>query len=98
MRTATTGCRAPGLSRPRSAILWTPGLLGMGGSPRLFFMKATGGRMSAFYGGINYGFGYGGEGWAKAAAVGWQAISLYSNIYVNRVNTTIIHNTYNTRV
>ena len=48
-----------------------------------------------FYGGINYGFGYGGGGYEGGR---WEGGHFSYNTYVNNVNTTIIHNTYNTRV
>jgi hypothetical protein len=48
-----------------------------------------------FYGGINYGFGYGGVGYEGGR---WEGGRFSYNTYVNHVNTTIIHNTYNTRV
>ena len=50
-----------------------------------------------FYGGINYGFGYGGVGYEGGR---WEGGHFSYNTYVNHVNTTIIiiHNTYNTRV
>jgi len=48
-----------------------------------------------FYGGINYGFGYGGVGYEGGR---WDGGHFSYNTYVNHVNTTIIHNTYNTTV
>src|SRR4029077_14189951 len=47
------------------------------------------------YGGITYGFGYGGRGYE---GVRWDRGRFYYNTSVNRVNVTVIHNTYNTRV
>ncbi|MBE7157932.1 MAG: hypothetical protein INR62_05785, partial [Rhodospirillales bacterium] len=44
-----------------------------------------------FYGGINYGFGYGGVGYVGG---GWQGDHFRYNTAVTRVNVTNIHNTY----
>ncbi len=47
--------------------------------------------MIGFYGGINYGFGYGGVGYVGG---GWQGDHFRYNTAVTRVNVTNIHNTY----
>ena len=90
---ATTGCPGPG-STPQVGFLWTPGYWGWGGGAFLFH-EGYWGPQVGFYGGINYGFGYGGDGYEGGR---WENGRFAYNTYVNRVNTTIIHNTYNTRV
>ena len=46
-----------------------------------------------YYGGINYGYGRVGYEGGR-----WEGEHFSYNTCVNQVNTTIIHNTYNTRV
>ena len=48
-----------------------------------------------FYGGINYGFGYTGVGFAGGF---WRGGVYNYNRSVTNINTTVIHNTYNTTV
>jgi hypothetical protein len=48
-----------------------------------------------FYGGINYGFGYFGNGFEGGR---WQDNHFYYNTAVVHVNETIIHNTYRTTI
>ncbi len=79
---------------PQIGFLWTPGYWGWGGSA-FFFHEGYWGPHVGFYGGINYGFGYGGVGYEGGR---WDGGHFSYNTYVNHVNTTIIHNTYNTRV
>lgn len=75
-------------------FLWTPGYWGWGGNAFIFH-EGYWGPQVGFYGGINYGFGYGGNGYQGGR---WEGDHFSYNTYVNRVNTTIIHNTYNTTV
>jgi WXXGXW repeat (2 copies) len=79
---------------PQVGFLWTPGYWGWGGNA-FFFHEGYWGPEVGFYGGINYGFGYGGVGYEGGR---WEGDHFSYNTYVNHVNTTIIHNTYNTRV
>ena len=58
-------------------------------------MKDIGGPEVGFYGGVNYGFGYGGVGYEGGR---WEGGHFSYNTYVNHVDTAIIHNTYNTRL
>jgi hypothetical protein len=44
-----------------------------------------------FYGGVNYGFGYGGVGFVGGA---WRGEHFAYNTAVVNVNSTVIHNTY----
>ena len=79
---------------PEVGFLWTPGYWGWGGSA-FFFHEGYWGPHVGFYGGINYGFGYGGIGYEGGR---WEGGHFSYNTYVNHVNTTIIHNTYNTTI
>ena len=79
---------------PQVGFLWTPGYWGWGGNAFLFH-EGYWGPQVGFYGGINYGFGYGGRGYEGGR---WESGHFSYNTYVNRVDTTIIHNTYNTTV
>ena len=79
---------------PQPLYLWTPGYWGWGGNAFLFH-EGYWGPQVGFYGGINYGFGYGGNGYEGGR---WEGNRFAYNTYVNRVNTTEIHNTYNTRI
>jgi hypothetical protein len=79
---------------PQVGFLWTPGYWGWGGNAFLFH-EGYWGPQVGFYGGINYGFGYGGFGYKGGR---WEGGHFSYNTYVNRVDTTIIHNTYNTTV
>jgi hypothetical protein len=79
---------------PQVGFLWTPGYWGWGGNAFLFHEGYWGSEVG-FYGGINYGFGYGGSGYEGGR---WDGGHFSYNTYVNRVDVTVIHNTYNTRV
>jgi hypothetical protein len=79
---------------PQVGYLWTPGYWGWGENAYAFH-EGYWGENVGFYGGINYGFGYSGRGYEGGR---WDNGRFAYNTSVNRVNTTIIHNTYNTRV
>jgi hypothetical protein len=79
---------------PQVGYLWTPGYWGWGENAYAFH-DGYWGESVGFYGGINYGFGYSGRGYEGGR---WDNGRFAYNTSVNRVNTTIIHNTYNTRV
>jgi hypothetical protein len=79
---------------PQVGFLWTPGYWGWGGNA-FNFHEGYWGPQVGFYGGVNYGFGYGGRGYEGGR---WEGDHFSYNTYVNHVNTTIIHNTYNTTV
>jgi WXXGXW repeat (2 copies) len=79
---------------PQVGFLWTPGYWGWGGNAFLFHEGYWGSEVG-FYGGINYGFGYGGNGYEGGR---WEGGRFSYNTYVNHVNTSVIRNTYNTRV
>src|SRR5271168_311982 len=82
------------IQAPQVGFLWTPGYWGWGGSAYAFH-EGYWGESVGFYGGINYGFGYGGNGYEGGR---WNSGRFEYNTSVNSVNTAIIHNTYNTRV
>lgn len=75
---------------PQFGLLWTPGYWGWGGS-NFYFHGGYWGPHVGFYGGVNYGFGYGGRGYGGGR---WQGGHFFYNSAVNNVTTTKIHNTY----
>jgi hypothetical protein len=75
---------------PQPGFLWTPGYWGW--SNGLFvFHEGYWGRHVGYYGGVNYGFGYGGIGFAGGE---WRGGHFAYNTAVVNVNRTIIHTTY----
>lgn len=79
---------------PAMGLLWTPGYWGWGGGVYVWHAGYWGPHVG-FYGGINYGFGYTGVGFAGGY---WRGGVYNYNSAVTNVNTTVIHNTYNTTV
>jgi hypothetical protein len=75
---------------PAVGLLWTPGYWGWGGSAFIFHEGYWGPHVG-FYGGINYGFGYGGVGFWGGR---WEGGHFSYNTAVMNVNRTVIHNTY----
>jgi hypothetical protein len=77
---------------PEEGLLWTPGYWGWrdGG---FFFNDGYWGPEVGFYGGINYGFGYFGEGYGGGR---WDGGHFFYNRSVNNVDVTRNHNVYNT--
>src|SRR5208283_4400399 len=75
---------------PVVGLLWTPGYWGWAGGAYLWHGGYWGPHVG-FYGGINYGFGYGGVGFAGGY---WRGGVFHYNTAVTNVNTTVIHNTY----
>src|SRR3984957_8102903 len=75
---------------PAVGVLWTPGYWGfVGGVYR--FNAGYWGPHVGFYGGVNYGYGYGGVGFGGGV---WTGGHFSYNTAVVHVNTTVIHNTY----
>ena len=70
-------------------------VIGVGAATPSPGMKATGATSVGFYGGVNYGFGYGGVGYGGGY---WNNGGFYYNRSVNNVNVTNIHNVYNKTV
>jgi hypothetical protein len=79
---------------PEIGFLWTPGYWGWGGDRFIFYEGYWGPRVG-FYGGINYGFGYFGEGYEGGR---WDHDHFFYNRSVNNINITEVHNVYNTTV
>ena len=75
---------------PQVGVLWTPGYWGWGGGAYLWHAGYWGPHVG-FYGGINYGFGYGGVGFVGGR---WNGGAFAYNTAVMNVNRTVIHNTY----
>ena len=79
---------------PVFGYLWTPGYWGWSDGYYVWHAGYWGPHVG-FYGGINYGFGYIGEGYHGGY---WNHGAFVYNTAVTNVNTTIIHNTYNETV
>ncbi|MEO6923426.1 MAG: hypothetical protein ABI142_06335, partial [Bryocella sp.] len=86
---------------PSVGMLWTPGYWGWGGGAYAWH-RGYWGRHVGFYGGVNYGFGYGGVGffggewrgggfYYNRAAANFGGVRV-TNFYENR--TVIVNNTY----
>jgi len=75
---------------PNPGLLWTPSYWGYEGGSYGFHLGYWGASVG-FYGGINYGFGYGGWGYGGG---NWSGGHFRYNTAVTNVNTTIVHNTY----
>jgi YXWGXW repeat-containing protein len=75
---------------PRVGFLWTPGYWGYNGG-NYFFNEGYWGPTVGFYGGINYGYGYGGQGYYGGQ---WVGNTFRYNTAVTRVNKSVIRNTY----
>ena len=78
------------LMAPRVGFLWTPGYWGFAGGLYGWHAGYWGPHVG-FYGGVNYGFGYGGVGFGGGM---WVGSHFSYNTAVANVNTTVIHNTY----
>jgi hypothetical protein len=75
---------------PQVGLLWTPGYWGWGGGGYLFHAGYWGPHVG-FYGGVNYGFGYGGTGFWGGR---WEGGHFAYNTAVMHVDRTVIRNTY----
>ncbi|MGA8706481.1 MAG: hypothetical protein WB646_05780 [Steroidobacteraceae bacterium] len=75
---------------PEVGVLWTPGYWGFVGGMYLWHAGYWGPHVG-FYGGVNYGFGYGGVGFVGGY---WSGGHYAYNTAVTRVNVTVVHNTY----
>jgi hypothetical protein len=79
---------------PEVGLLWTPGWWGWENGAYAFRPGYWGPHVG-FYGGVNYGFGYGGDGFAGGR---WEGGHFAYNTSVTNINRSIIHNTYNETV
>jgi YXWGXW repeat-containing protein len=75
-------------------MLWTPGYWGWGGGVYLWHPGYWGPHVG-FYGGINYGYGYGGVGFVGGE---WRSGGFYYNRSVTNVSVTNVTNVYNKTV
>ncbi len=79
---------------PQPDYLWTPGYWGTDGAIFIWHGGYWGPHVG-FYGGVNYGYGYGGNGYEGGY---WQGGHLYYNRTVNNIDNTRITNVYNKTV
>jgi YXWGXW repeat-containing protein len=82
------------IEAPEVGFLWTPPFWGWEGGVFIFHEGYWGPHVG-FYGGINYGFGYFGEGFAGGR---WDSGHFFYNRSVTNINVTNIHNVYNETV
>src|SRR5215469_6831509 len=75
---------------PQVGFLWTPGYWGFVGGEYVW-REGYWGPHVGFYGGINYGFGYGGVGFIGGR---WAGGHFQYNTAVVNVNTTVVRNVY----
>lgn len=78
---------------PEPGYLWTPGWWGWNDGVYVWNAGYWGPHVG-FYGGIDYGFGYFGNGFWGGE---WRGDTFFYNTAVMRVNTTVIRNVYVTR-
>ena len=79
---------------PAVNVFWTPGYWGWASGYYRWHGGYWGPRVG-FYGGVNYGYGYGGVGYAGGR---WERGAFHYNRAVNNINIVNVHNTYNTTV
>jgi hypothetical protein len=80
---------------PQPGYLWTPGYWGWGDGAYLWHAGYWGPHVG-FYGGVNYGFGYGGDGYAGGE---WRGGAFFYNRSVNNIPGSVhITNVYNRTV
>jgi hypothetical protein len=79
---------------PQRELLWTPAYWGWEGG-RYLFHSGYWGREVGFYGGIDYGFGYNGEGYFGGR---WDHGVFFYNRTVNNITNVRITNVYNQTV
>ena len=88
---------------PSPGLLWTPGYWGWGGGVYAWHAGYWGPHVG-FYGGVNYGYGYGGVGfeggyWRGGAFFYNRSVSNLGGVHVTNVyNKTVINNVNVTRV
>lgn len=80
---------------PYRGALWTPGYWGWGGGGAYVFHGGYWGLHVGYYGGINYGYGYTGNGYYGGY---WNRGGFYYNRAVNRFDGVRITNVYNRTV
>jgi WXXGXW repeat (2 copies) len=75
---------------PAVGLLWTPGYWGWSGGAYIFHAGYWGPHIG-FYGGVNYGFGYGGVGFEGGY---WNHGVFAYNRSVTNINVVNVHNVY----
>jgi hypothetical protein len=75
---------------PSAGLLWTPGYWGWGNGAYLWHAGYWGPHIG-FYGGVNYGYGYGGVGYEGGY---WRGNQFLYNTTVNNVRTINVTNVY----
>ena len=81
---------------PQVGVLWTPGYWGWGGGAYIFHAGYWGPHVG-FYGGVNYGFGYGGVGfeggyWHGGVFAYNRSVSNVNDMFTNVYNKTVVVN------
>lgn len=79
---------------PEAGYFWTPPYWAWADGGFAFYDGYWGPHVG-FYGGINYGFGYFGDGFVGGR---WQGDHFFYNREVSNVNVTVIRNVYNERI
>lgn len=79
---------------PEPGLLWTPGYWAFN-EGAYFWHAGYWGPVVGYYGGIDYGFGYPGNGYGGGY---WRDRHFYYNRAVNRVNVTNVRYVYNTTI
>jgi hypothetical protein len=79
---------------PQPGYLWTPGYWGSQGGAFIWNAGYWGAHVG-FYGGVNYGYGYGGSGFEGGE---WRDGRMYYNRSVTNISTTNVTNVYNKTV
>lgn len=80
---------------PQEGLLWTPGYWGYGSTGVYVWNAGYWGPHVGFYGGVNYGYGYGGSGYQGGY---WQQKHFYYNRNVNNFGGTHVTNVYERNV
>jgi hypothetical protein len=75
---------------PQFGLLWTPPYWGSDGNAYVFYPGYWGSNVG-YYGGVNYGYGYGGNGYGGGR---WQGDHFSYNTAVNNVGSTRVHSSY----
>ena len=82
------------VTAPEPDYLWTPGYWGAAGAVFLWHAGYWGPQVG-FYGGVNYGYGYGGNGYEGGY---WRGGHLFYNRSVNNIGNVHVTNVYNKTV
>src|ERR1700722_11625017 len=83
------------IEAPQPGYLWTPGYWGSPDGVAFVWNAGYWGQHVGFYGGVNYGYGYGGSGFEGGE---WRGGHMYYNRSVTNISTTNVTNVYNKTV